>query len=224
MVAPPRQLRRRHRMTRRRALDAPVRQLRAVDDGAEVLFTGRTPPGQDRRRVGWLGEVLVAEDHLSGYDVENTLRRRRGRPPIGTSAASVESIRLDPELLVALTERARRDHETTSAVIRQAFAEVPRRRLSEWDSRCCPRVAQEWSDTIAVRQPRQMRGATWSSGACDHEVARLLVFWPSASRICCSPGLGTGFVCIGSVSRAGSGGRRAGMRLTRVWGRARGRL
>lgn len=29
----------------------------------------------------------------SGYDVENTLRRRGGRPPIGSAAASVESVR-----------------------------------------------------------------------------------------------------------------------------------
>ena len=49
------------------------------------------------------------------------LRRRGGRPPIGSAAASVESVRLDPELREALIERARRNRETTSSVIRKAL-------------------------------------------------------------------------------------------------------
>jgi Ribbon-helix-helix protein, copG family len=57
----------------------------------------------------------------AGYDVDEMLRRRGGRPPIGSAAATVESVRLDPELRSALAERARRDKETTSAVIRKAL-------------------------------------------------------------------------------------------------------
>jgi hypothetical protein len=57
----------------------------------------------------------------AGYDVEETLRRRPGRPPIGSAAATVESVRLEPELREALAERAERDHETTSSVIRKAL-------------------------------------------------------------------------------------------------------
>jgi hypothetical protein len=57
----------------------------------------------------------------AGYDVEAMLRRRGGRPPIGSAAASVESVRLDPELREALARRARRDKETTSSVIRKAL-------------------------------------------------------------------------------------------------------
>ena len=57
----------------------------------------------------------------AGYDVDETLRRRGGRPPIGSAAASVESVRLDPKLRDALAERAKRDHETTSSVIRKAL-------------------------------------------------------------------------------------------------------
>jgi hypothetical protein len=71
-------------------------------------------------------DELVAElatKAEAGYDVAEILRRRGGRPPIGTAAASVESVRLDPELLDALSERARRDHETTSSVIRKALRE-----------------------------------------------------------------------------------------------------
>ena len=40
---------------------------------------------------------------------------------VGSAAASVESVRLDPELREALAQRAERDHETTSAIIRKAL-------------------------------------------------------------------------------------------------------
>jgi hypothetical protein len=63
----------------------------------------------------------LAEKAEAGYDVEQTLRRRGGRPPIGSAAASVESVRLDPKLRQALAKRAKRDHETTSSVIRKAL-------------------------------------------------------------------------------------------------------
>lgn len=36
----------------------------------------------------------LAEKAESGYNVEKVLRRRGGRPPIGSAAASVESVRL----------------------------------------------------------------------------------------------------------------------------------
>ena len=56
-----------------------------------------------------------------GYEVDEMLQRRGGRPPIGSAAATVESVRLDPELREALARRARSDRETTSAVIRKAL-------------------------------------------------------------------------------------------------------
>jgi hypothetical protein len=65
-------------------------------------------------------EKLSAEAE-AGYDVEEILRRRRGRPPMGSGPATVESVRLDPELRGALAERARRDGEATSSVIRKAL-------------------------------------------------------------------------------------------------------
>jgi len=48
----------------------------------------------------------LAEKAEAGYDVNEPLRRRGGRPPIGSAAASVESVRLDPELRHALDQRA----------------------------------------------------------------------------------------------------------------------
>ena len=63
----------------------------------------------------------LAEKAEAGYDVDEILRRRGGRPPIGSAAATVESVRLDPDLREALARRAERDHETTSSVIRKAL-------------------------------------------------------------------------------------------------------
>ena len=63
----------------------------------------------------------LVEKAEAGYDVETMLRRRGGRPPIGSAAASVESVRLEPELRQALDRRAKHDHETTSSVIRKAL-------------------------------------------------------------------------------------------------------
>jgi hypothetical protein len=63
----------------------------------------------------------LAKEAEAGYDVEETLRRRPGRPAIGSAPAAVESVRLEPELRDALTQRAERDAETTSSVIRKAL-------------------------------------------------------------------------------------------------------
>jgi Ribbon-helix-helix protein, copG family len=63
----------------------------------------------------------LSKEAEAGYDVDEMLRRRRGRPPIGSGPATVESVRLDPELRQALAARAESDEETTSAVIREAL-------------------------------------------------------------------------------------------------------
>ena len=79
---------------------------------------GRTATGKP------ITEDLVAElaaKAEAGYDVEQTMRGRAGRPSIGSAPAVVESVRLDPELRQALAQRAKRDDETTSAVIRKAL-------------------------------------------------------------------------------------------------------
>ena len=90
------------------------------DDGSEHGKTASGKPITDE-----LVEELAGKAE-AGYDVNETLRRRGGRPPIGSAAASVESVRLDPELRQALAQRAERDHETTSAVIRKALREYLR--------------------------------------------------------------------------------------------------
>lgn len=65
-------------------------------------------------------EELVKEAE-EGFDVDELIRRRRGRPTMGSAAASVESVRLDPELSQALNERAARDGSTNSELIREAL-------------------------------------------------------------------------------------------------------
>ncbi|HVS28876.1 MAG TPA: CopG family transcriptional regulator [Solirubrobacteraceae bacterium] len=67
-------------------------------------------------------EALAAEAE-AGYDVDQLIARRpkRGRPALGSSPASVESVRLDPELRRQLLQRARSEGTTASAIIREAL-------------------------------------------------------------------------------------------------------
>jgi uncharacterized protein (DUF4415 family) len=65
----------------------------------------------------------LADEAERGYDVDALVARRgkRGRPALGSAPASVESVRLDPELRDQLTQRAEADGTTPSEVIRQAL-------------------------------------------------------------------------------------------------------
>jgi hypothetical protein len=79
---------------------------------------GKTASG---KRITEARVEKLAKKAEAGYDVDETLQRRPGRPPIGSSPARVESVRLEPELRDALARRADRDDETTSSVIRKAL-------------------------------------------------------------------------------------------------------
>lgn len=65
---------------------------------------------------------LAAEAEV-GYDVDALIARsgKRGRPPLGSGAASVESVRLDPELRQELLARAEAEGTTASELIREAL-------------------------------------------------------------------------------------------------------
>ncbi|MGX1808039.1 ribbon-helix-helix protein, CopG family [Nocardia sp. NPDC055321] len=68
-------------------------------------------------------DAVIAEaaaEAEDGYDVA-ALRRRGGRPPIGSAAGEVVPVRLDPGLKAALVHRAELDHTSSSEVIRQAL-------------------------------------------------------------------------------------------------------
>lgn len=63
----------------------------------------------------------IARKAEDGFDVDEILRRRGGRPAMGSGPASVESVRLDPELSEALRRRAEDEGRTSSDVIRDAL-------------------------------------------------------------------------------------------------------
>ncbi|MDQ6944977.1 MAG: CopG family transcriptional regulator [Actinomycetota bacterium] len=58
----------------------------------------------------------MAEEAGAGLDVPK-LRRRPGRPPMGSGPAETLPVRFEPELRKALDDRAATDHTTASAVV-----------------------------------------------------------------------------------------------------------
>lgn len=79
----------------------------------------RTPAGRDLTEadIDAMAEEVVSAD----YDVDALKARRRGRPPMGTAAAEVVPVRIDPALRAAIEARAEADHTTTSEIIREAL-------------------------------------------------------------------------------------------------------
>jgi len=66
--------------------------------------------------------AAMADAAERGYDVEDIRPRNRGgRPPMGSAASSVESVRLDPELKRDLLLRAAEQQISVSEVIRRAL-------------------------------------------------------------------------------------------------------
>lgn len=62
----------------------------------------------------------MAEEAEAGLDTSQ-LRRRPGRPSMGSGPAETLPVRLDPELRAALDHRAEHDETTASEVIRSAL-------------------------------------------------------------------------------------------------------
>ena len=65
-----------------------------------------------------LGHMVQEAD--AGLDVTR-LRRRPGRPAMGSGPADTLPVRLDPELRRAVDERAASEHTTVSDVVREAL-------------------------------------------------------------------------------------------------------
>lgn len=84
---------------------------------AEEKSFGRSTAG-----VELTDEVLeqLADEAEAGLDVTK-LRRRPGRPSMGTGPAETFPVRLDPELRKALAERAAAEETTASDVVREAL-------------------------------------------------------------------------------------------------------
>ena len=65
----------------------------------------------------------LAAEAEAGFDVDALVTRRtkRGRPTLGSAPATVESVRLDPEMRAELLQRAHSEGTTTSEIIREAL-------------------------------------------------------------------------------------------------------
>lgn len=82
----------------------------------------KTSHGRSKAGVELTDEVLeqMASEAEDGLDVSR-LRRRPGRPAMGSGPAESFPVRLDPELRQLLDERAAIDHTTASDVVREAL-------------------------------------------------------------------------------------------------------
>lgn len=77
--------------------------------------------GRTKSGIELTDEALdrMAEEAEAGLDVSK-LKRRPGRPAMGSGPADALPVRLDPELRRALDERATADETTVSEVVRTA--------------------------------------------------------------------------------------------------------
>ncbi|MGI8491883.1 MAG: ribbon-helix-helix protein, CopG family [Acidimicrobiales bacterium] len=78
--------------------------------------------GRSKSGVELTDEVLrrMAAEAEDGLDVTK-LRRRPGRPPMGSGPADALPVRLDPGLRRAVDDRAAAEHTTASEVVREAL-------------------------------------------------------------------------------------------------------
>ena len=78
--------------------------------------------GRGRTGVELTDEVLerMAKESEGGLDIKK-LRRRPGRPAMGSGPADSLPVRLDPELRKAVDERAAAENKTASDVVREAL-------------------------------------------------------------------------------------------------------
>lgn len=83
--------------------------------------------GKSRSGVELTEEVTerMADEAESGLDVTR-LRRRPGRPAMGSEPAKALPVRFDPELRRAIEERAEGDGVTAGEVVRRALREYLR--------------------------------------------------------------------------------------------------
>ena len=79
--------------------------------------------GRSKSGVELTDELLerMAAQAEAGFDVDKLIRRRRGRPAMGSAPADTVPVRLDPELRQAVDDRAAADDTTVSEVIREAL-------------------------------------------------------------------------------------------------------
>ena len=82
----------------------------------------KTSYGRTKAGIELTEDVLdrMANEAETGLDVTK-LRRRPGRPAMGSGPADTLPVRLDPELRKAVDARAAAEHTTASDVVREAL-------------------------------------------------------------------------------------------------------
>lgn len=85
-------------------------------------MTDKRPHGRSKAGVELTDDVLerMAQEAEGGLDVTR-LRRRPGRPAMGSGPAETLPVRLDPELRKAVDDRAAAGQTTASEVVREAL-------------------------------------------------------------------------------------------------------
>ena len=85
-------------------------------------MTDKKTYGRSKAGVELTDEVLqrLADEAEDGLDVAK-LRRRPGRPSMGSGPADTLPVRLEPELRKAVDDRAANHHVTASEVVREAL-------------------------------------------------------------------------------------------------------
>jgi hypothetical protein len=85
-------------------------------------MTEKKTYGRSKSGVELTDETLghMVQEADAGLDVTR-LRRRPGRPAMGSGPADTLPVRLDPELRRAVDERAASEHTTVSDVVREAL-------------------------------------------------------------------------------------------------------
>lgn len=88
----------------------------------DVPMTDNKSYGRSKGGTELTVEVLdrLAQQAEDGLDTTK-LRRRPGRPAMGSGPAETLPVRLDPDLRHAVNERAAADHTTASEVVREAL-------------------------------------------------------------------------------------------------------
>lgn len=85
-------------------------------------MTEKKSAGRSRAGIELTDDVLdrLVQEAEAGLDLSE-LRRRPGRPAMGSGPADTLPVRLDPELRKAVDDRAVTDHTTASDVVREAL-------------------------------------------------------------------------------------------------------
>jgi hypothetical protein len=88
----------------------------------ETAIPNKRSHGRSKSGRELTDEVLerMASEAEAGLDVTK-LRRRPGRPAMGSGPAESLPVRLDPELRQALDERAEAENTTASDIVREAL-------------------------------------------------------------------------------------------------------